>query len=99
MRQIVFNSSSETWSNVTTQDAKLFQPETEGYGGVLTHFVPTFGTEGLLFALHSVETEGQVYIYEPVTQKWYVQVVSGELPDMSLGCLVGAEGDTGTYEV
>ena len=39
-------------------------------------------------------------MYDPVTQRWGNQKVSGEPPNPSEDlCVVGVSGDNGTYEV
>ncbi len=39
-------------------------------------------------------------MYDPTTQQWQDQITTGDIPGESAnGCIVGAEGDNGTYEI
>ena len=105
---LIYNMSSEIWHNVSTI-APL--GDTTAYGGAAV-FVPSFGRDGLLFVLGG-EVSGPGYgattgllafdtisIYEPMTNQWKLQTVTGSMPhSCTLPCVVGAQGDNGTYEV
>jgi hypothetical protein len=71
------------------------------------HFVPSFGPNGLLFVLGGQVGYSATYVstssvnfFDPVSQQWKIQAVSGNPPPPSeTSCVVGAPGDNGTYEV
>lgn len=98
---VMYNSSSQRWYN-----ASAFQ-----YSLGATHFVPSFGPEGLVVAITGAtprEDNGYWYlqdtnavsIYEPVSQQWKTQAVTGTVPSPRVSsCVAGAQGDDGTYEV
>lgn len=105
---VIYNTSSQIWHNVST----LAPPgDTTAYGGAAL-FVPSYGPDGLLFVLGG-ELSGPGYgattgllafdtisIYEPMTQQWKLQTVTGSMPhSCTLPCVVGKQGDNGTYEV
>lgn len=76
-----------------------------------THFAQPFGPEGLLiFIAGAAPRDGlgdkvlldtdSVQIYEPVSQKWKTQAVTGSPPLSCVKpCVAGALGDEGSYEV
>lgn len=99
---VIWDPTTSKWSNVSTAD----------YGTVAAGsavFVPSFGPNGLLFSIGGRITQGgvvndiattSVYIFEPDSQKWAAQSVSGTIPPaFQNACMVGAQGDNGTYEV
>ena len=100
---VIYNTSSETWLNVSTL----------GYSSdgtserAAAHFVPSFGPNGLLFVLGGQIGYSEIYVdtqsvnfFDPVSQQWKIQAVSGTPPPPSAdSCVVGAPGDNGTYEV
>ena len=110
---VVYNTSSQLWYNVSALDQSTTQSTGLYYHGA-THFVPSFGPEGLMFAIagsvpqaggsntlaNTLLDTGTVSIYEPVSQQWKTQVVTGSAPAPCIQpCIAGAQGDNGTYEV
>lgn len=104
---VVYNTSSQLWYNVSA----LGQP-TGLYSNGAAHFVPSFGPEGLMFVIagsvpptglsttSTLLTTSTINIYEPISQQWKTQVVTGSAPaPCELPCITGAQGDNGTYEV
>ena len=96
---VVYNATSEQWYNVSS----AFDNGIAVNGHA--HFVPSYGPAGLLFIFGgwqgSDETSFEwTLIYEPISQQWQSQKVTGNLPTkVDNPCVVGVEGDDGTYEV
>lgn len=100
---IMYNDSTQQWWNLSTTaysaDGSL--------GDGAAHFVPDFGPGGLLFIFGGSVTESEtlvsyedVYMFEPFSQQWRKQAVSGDLPNPAVQpCVTGVKGDNGTYEV
>ena len=102
---VMYNITSGDWYNVSASGYS--------YGGVaadgVAQFVPSFGPAGLLFifggSVGSIANEvlpgtDSVSIFEPISQQWSSQDVSGAKPSSVLSpCVVGAQGDNNTYEV
>lgn len=103
---IIWNSSLSHWHNVSSQG---YSSQAPGNGDL--HFVPSFGPSGLLFSIGGIIYDrstkrqsnvdnSQVYIYEPSSRRWAAQSTSGSAPPgFEDGCMVGAQGENGTYEV
>ena len=103
---VVYNTTSNQWYNVSA-----FGLDSGTYYLGATHFAQPFGPEGLLIVMAgAAPREGfgdkvlldtdSVMIYEPVSQKWKTQVVTGSPPLSCVKpCVAGARGDRGTYEV
>lgn len=98
----MYNDSSKLWSNTS---AVGFTYSGHAMAGA-AHFVPSFGPEGLLFAFGGTSAADQyvsfseAYMFEPVSKRWARQAVSGDIPAPNVqACVVGLEGDEGTYEV
>ena len=69
-------------------------------------FVPSFGPAGLLFVFEGsvfnniLPGTDSVSIFDPISQQWSSQEVTGAKPSPVLSpCVVGAQGDNNTYEV
>ena len=99
---VMYNITSEDWYNVS---ASGYSNDGVAVNGV-AHFVPSFGPAGLLFVFGgSVANEvlpgtDRVSIFDPMSQQWSWQEVSGATPSSVLSpCVVGAQGDNNTYEV
>ena len=98
---VEFNTSSQEWSNSSILAISKSNSATSG----MAQWVPTFGPEGLLFLLggeaaNSPFTLTIMWMYDPSTKTWRSQTTTGDVPSvMDKGCVVGAEGDDGTYEV
>ena len=102
---VVYNSTSQLWSNVSG----FAKPGTYSLGKM--HFVPSFGPEGLVVVIAgATPREGSgdrvllstdaVSVYEPVSQRWRTQAVTGTSPEPRVNfCVAGAHGDNDTYEV
>ena len=102
----VFNTTTQKGYNLT-----LPGENTGGYGQ--SHFVPSWGSEGLVVTVammrpfqdfNSTTTHDYwldtVDIYDPGEKKWYKQRTSGPHPLWRyLFCLAGVQGDNGTYEM
>ena len=110
---VVYNTSSQLWYNVSALGQSTAQ-STGLYSNGAAHFVPSFGPEGLMFVIagsvpqtgrstepgNTLLDTGAVSIYEPVSEQWKRQVVTGSAPaPCILLCIAGAQGDNGTYEV
>lgn len=99
---VMYNMSSQTWYNIS---ALGYSPAGVAMQGA-AQFVPTFGTAGLLFIFGGKGTNGalagtdSVSIFDPISQEWSIQRVTGTKPQPATGlCVVGVQGDDGTYEV
>lgn len=100
---VMYNDSSKEWYNISAESYSYY-----GFGsGGVAQFVPTFGENGLLLVLGGWTTQTQqlvpmssVSLYDPSTQQWQNQATTGEAPgENANACIVGLEGDKGTYEV
>ena len=99
---VIYNDSSTQWYNVSTACFTYNGRAAEG----AALFVPIYGPEGLLFAFGGFSGDEQyvsfteAYIFEPQSGQWAQQSVSGDIPNATADpCVVGLEGDEGTYEV
>lgn len=98
---VMYNESSQDWYNISTEG---FSSTRYAYGGA-AHFVTEYGPEGLLLLFGGyvnglLASFDEMYMFEPVSQQWRSQVVSGEPPPLAYKpCVVGVRGDNGTYEV
>lgn len=98
---IVYNTSSQDWSNISTTGYSWSGTAAAG----AAQFVPTFGPAGLLLVFGGTANGDlvpftNVSMYEPVSQQWRSQEVSGTLPSpVTNPCVVGVPGDNETYEV
>jgi hypothetical protein len=97
---VIYNTSSETWLNISA----LGYSSDGTSARAAAHFVPSFGPNGLLFVLGGQVGYSATYVstssvnfFDPVSQQWKIQAVSGTPSETS--CVVGAPGDNGTYEV
>ena len=97
-----FNLTSGAWSNDTAPEYLQRQNGTFG----MLQAVPMFGPGGLLLITGTTFTDGNpdpfdnFTIYEPSEKKWYTQKASGDIPSgRSHPCVVGVNGDNGTYEM
>ncbi len=103
----MYNDTDQTFFNVSTT---AFTRSGFAVGGA-AHFVESFGPQGLLVVIGgqtaasptaaatslSLDT---VYLFDPMSRTWQEQAASGSPPTAVLSpCLVGVEGDNGTYEV
>ena len=99
---VMFNITSEDWYNVSASGYS--------YGGLAfagaAQFVPSFGPAGLLLVFGGSVANSvlpgfdAVSIFDPISQEWSSQEVTGAKPSPVLNpCVVGAQGDNGTYEV
>lgn len=104
---LVYNSSSQEWSNASSL---AYSNGGTSFAGA-AQFVPSFGPSGLLFilggqvyssgsnALRTVDSS-IVHIYEPGSMEWKSQATTGTVPPpVTDPCVVGVQGDNGTYEV
>ncbi|MCJ1385717.1 hypothetical protein MMC17_008840 [Xylographa soralifera] len=102
---VVYNSSAQVWHNVTAFDNGV---GTYSHGAAL--FVPSFGPQGLLAVVAGAQPNGvglgdllstsSVSLYEPLSGLWKTIAVTGTPPHPCYQpCLVGAQGDNGTYEI
>ena len=99
---VMYNITSQNWYNVS---ASGYSPDGVAMDGA-AQFVPSFGPAGLLFvfggslANNIFPGTDEVSIFEPISQQWSSQEVSGAKPSSVLSpCVVGAQGDNNTYEV
>lgn len=99
---VMYNMSSQTWYNIS---ALGYSPAGVAVQAA-AHFVPTFGTAGLLFIFGGKGTNNvlagtdSVSMFDPISQEWSSQSVTGTRPQPATApCVVGVQGDYGTYEV
>ena len=102
---IMYNMSSQEWFNVSSKAYSYSQYATSG----AAQFVPSFGPNGLLFVFGGLTgtPENKQYVqfdkawmFDPISLQWASQQVTGDIPKETQNqCVVGAEGDDGTYEV
>ena len=98
---IMYNSSTLQWLNISSTGYSYDGSATNG----AAQFVPDFGPEGLLFVFGGYAASNLVpfdtaFMFEPTTQQWRTQKVSGTPPSpVANPCVVGIAGDKGTYEV
>lgn len=102
---VVFNSTSQEWYNVSTSGTRGYSLDGMADKGA-AHFVPSFGPIGLLMIFGGEANDGDfasfdsVHMYEPLSQQWQSQFVTGDIPTVVEDpCVVGLAGDDGTYEV
>lgn len=99
---VMYNITSQNWYNVS---ASGYSPDGVAMDGA-AQYVPSFGPAGLLFVFGGSLANkifpgtDEVSIFEPISQQWSSQEVSGAKPSPVLSpCVVGAQGDNNTYEV
>ena len=102
---VMFNTSAESQEryNVSSTGYSQTGVAINGAG----HFVPSFGPNGLLVVLGGYIDDQEtlagfdfVSMFEPTLQQWATQAASGSKPTpLHNPCVVGAQGDNGTYEV
>ena len=104
---VIYNSTSGEWYNVS---AAGYSPDGTAFANA-AHFVPNFGPNGLLFILGGqVYSSGNdnwatvdaasISIYDPASMQWKTQDSTGSPPPaVQSPCVVGAQGDDGTYEI
>lgn len=99
---VMYNLTSQEWYNISASGYSNSGVATQG----AAHFVPSFGPAGLLFIFGgSVANEtligtDSVSIFDPFSQQWSSQEVSGTKPSPVVDpCVVGVQGDNNTYEV
>ena len=99
---VMYNITSQDWYNVS---ASGYSQDGDAVN-FAAQFVPSFGPAGLLFVFGgSVANEilpgtDSVSMFDPISQQWSSQEVSGAKPSSVLSpCVVGAQGDNDTYEV
>jgi hypothetical protein len=100
---VMYNSTSQKWFNFSSSSYSYYGLANNG----MAHFVPSFGPNGLLMAFGGSSTTDQqlvpmdtVSMFDPWTQQWRSQATTGDVPgETENACVVGAEGDEGTYEV
>lgn len=77
---IVFNSTAQTWNNISSFGGYTYSSRGAG------HFVPSFGPAGLFTPFGGLSQASSVLaldyatMYEPTTQTWRRQRVSGDIP-------------------
>ena len=98
---VMYNTDSQKWYNASTRG---YSYDGSAYGGA-AQFVPTFGPAGLVFVFAGMTANNQyvpftdAYMYDPSSQQWQTQQVSGEIPpEIASPCVVGIQGEN-TYEV
>ncbi len=99
---VMYNDSSQKWYNVSASGYSHSGVALDG----AAHFVPSFGPAGLLFIFGGTVAKGTapgtdtVSMFDPLSQQWSSQEVSGTTPDPVVHtCVVGVKGDDDTYEV
>lgn len=98
---VIYNETSKEWRNLSSTGCSSTGTATSG----AAHFVPIFGPAGLAFVFGGT-ANGQpapfdyVFMFEPASQQWRKQQVTGDAsPAVRKPCVVGLQGDHGTYEV
>ena len=103
---LIYNSSSQVWSNVSAFGYSNDGTSIDG----AAQFVPSFGPNGLLLVVGgtvsgltyspTLLSTDTVSLYDPFSSVWKTQAVTGAVPPACINtCVVGAQGDNGTYEV
>lgn len=102
-----FDFASLIWSN--TSDGGFIAPNTPIWGrpsSSIMHFVPSFGTEGILLVLGGANGPGiypfnNITIYDIHKQSWLSQLTTGDIPEpRDHFCLVGVlNKQNATYEL
>ncbi|KAL6721484.1 hypothetical protein ACLMJK_000588 [Lecanora helva] len=100
---VMYNMTSQEWYNISDIDYAYVGGAADG----AAHFVPSFGYNGLLFIFGGTVANGttlpstdSLWIFDPSTQRWSSQEVSGTKPSQAVSpCVVGAQGDNNTYEI
>ena len=102
---VIYNTKTQDWYNVSTTAYTSTGITLSGAG----LFVPPFGPKGLLFVFGGQFGESDslqltqfdyTWFYEPYSDTWSRQKVMGDIPAVRTGqCVVGAQGDNGTFEV
>lgn len=99
------NMTTKTFTN---SSAKSFNAGQNGVLGQM-HYVPSFGPNGF-FAIMGGTTVpddtdsyigfGNIWVYEPVTNIWYNQTATGNIPQKRKEfCTAGLNSTSGTYEM
>jgi hypothetical protein len=99
----MYNFTSQEWFNFSSSSYSYYGLATNG----MAHFVPSFGPHGLFMTFGGSSTTDQqlvpmetVSMFDPETQQWRSQATTGDIPgERENACVVGVEGDDGTYEV
>lgn len=101
----IYNITSQEWYNVSITD---YSSSGFTLGGA-AQYIPSFGPEGLLMLFGGQFGDSDslqyamfdyMWMYEPVSKTWGRQSVTGNIPPTRNNpCVVGAQGDNGTYEI
>lgn len=100
---VMYNMTSQEWFNVSASEYTYSGEAADG----AAHFVPLFGSIGLLFIIGGTVANGVslpstdfVWMFDPLSQQWSSQEVSGTKPSQVINpCVVGVQRDDNTYEV
>ena len=99
---VMYNMTSQDWYNIS---ASGYSNDGVAMRGA-AQFVPSFGPAGLMFVFGGTVANGilpgtdVVSFFEPISQQWSSQEVSGSKPSPVIApCVVGVQGDNSTYEV
>ena len=98
---VMYNATSQQWYNISSKGYSYDSGFTMGKG----LFVPDFGPEGLFFVLGGFAGDARAsfdyaYMFEPISQQWKFQEVSGDVPaGVTRPCVAGVSSGNGTYEV
>jgi hypothetical protein len=100
---VINNFTSREWFNLSSSSYSYYGLANNG----MAHFVPSFGPNGLFMTFGGSSTTDQqlvpmdtVSMFDPWTQQWREQATTGDMPgETENACVVGVEGDDGTYEV
>ena len=99
---VLYNMTSSSWYNVSAAGYTQNGVAADG----AAHFVPSYGPAGLVFVFGGTVMGGtlpgtdSVSIFDPISQQWSTQQVSGTKPSPVVNpCVVGVLGDDNTYEV
>jgi len=106
---IMFNMTSNSWQNITAVGYNQNQTAHQG----TAQFVPGIGANGVFIFLggqtssptdwtefEPLVSMNDLVVFDPSSQKWYHQQATGDIPEPRIrACVVGAQGDNGTYEM
>ncbi len=102
---VQLNMATKTFTNST---ARAFNDGQNGLQGQM-HYVPAFGPNGIFLMMggssfpvvdENLVDLSSIWAYEPVTDKWFNQTATGNIPEKRLDfCTAGVNSTNGTYEM
>ena len=103
---VQFNMTTKKFTNSTAKGFSSNQTIEMGQ----MHYVPSFGPNGLFMLMGGDDPLGpsdknnfgmdNIWVYEPVQNKWFNQTATGNIPEPRREfCLAGVNSTNGTYEM